>query len=94
MKLLDHRKIEKGTLRGFVSVLLDSGLTVHDVALHERGDSRWVSLPGRPMTDSDGRVIRDESGKTKYVPIVEITDRARRDAFGKAVWSLVEGLAS
>jgi len=37
-----------------------------DVAVHVAGSRAWVSLPGRPMLDGDGRVLGDGANKSRY----------------------------
>jgi hypothetical protein len=64
------------TLLGFADVLLgQTHLRIYDCAIHEKGGRRWVSLPGRPMIDREGVVMRDEHGKTKYARILEFDSR-------------------
>jgi hypothetical protein len=49
------------TLLGFADVLLtQTHLKIYDCAIHEKNGRRWVSLPGRPMVDREGVVLRDE----------------------------------
>jgi hypothetical protein len=48
-------------------------------------------LPGKPQIDGNGVARRDDRGKVAYVPVLEFTDRATRDAFGqKVIASLLE----
>jgi hypothetical protein len=82
----DFRQVRRNTLRGFVSVTVDElKLTVHDVALHEKGDARWASLPAKPQIKDGGLVKDAATGKIAYVPVLEFTDRTVRDAFSRAV---------
>lgn len=81
----------KNTLRGFASIMLvDVGLTILDVSLHEKNGSRWAALPSKPMIDRNGVALKDEAtGKIKYIPMLELADREHRDAFSKAVVAAV-----
>jgi hypothetical protein len=81
MVATDWRPVEKGTLRGFFSLRLPSGIRLRDCALHSQGDSRWIGLPGKPQIDAEGRHrIDPATGKKAYTPTVEIS-RERREAF-------------
>ena len=76
-----HRSIEiaewkphtKNTLRGFLSVTLPSGMVIHNLTLHEKGDARWVGLPAREWTDNQG--------EKQYAKLIEFTTRAIADRF-------------
>ena len=85
--ILDFKPLHRNTLQGFATIRINEmRLTIKDVAIHVKGDSRWAQLPSKPMIDRDGAVIRDrETGKIAYANIFEFTDRATRDAFSHAV---------
>jgi hypothetical protein len=75
----------RNTLRGFCSVeITELKLTIHDVAVHEKNESRWAQLPAKPQI-RDGELVRDDAGKIQYWPIMEFESRAVRDAFSAAV---------
>jgi len=76
----EFRPITQNTLVGFASIrVAELHLDIKDVALHQKGESRWAQLPAKPMIDKAGAVIRDAStGKIKYVNIFEFTDRANK----------------
>src|SRR5262249_58981578 len=60
----------KNTLIGFVDLMLPSiGLTISGCTVHEKGESRWIGLPGRPYT---------ENGVTKYANILDFPDKDAR----------------
>jgi hypothetical protein len=50
---------------------------------------RWVMLPGRPMIDRDGAVLRDDQGKTKYATILQFETREASDDFSRATIAAV-----
>jgi hypothetical protein len=77
----DWRPHPAGTLRGFFSLLLASGIRINDLALHERDGERWVSLPAKPQLDGEGRVRVDLGGKRQYQPVVEIPSSEVRARF-------------
>jgi hypothetical protein len=74
------------TLVGFVTVLLPQlHMRIHDVTVHEKNQSRWIGMPGKPWVGRDGVAKRGDDGKIIYAPTVEFTDRATRDAFSDRV---------
>jgi hypothetical protein len=75
----------RNTLRGFASITIhELKLTIHDIAIHEKNESRWAQLPAKPQV-RDGELIRDDIGKIQYLPVLEFTSRAVRDAFSERV---------
>jgi hypothetical protein len=76
------RKLNKGALRGFFDVELPSGLKLNSCTLLEKDGKRWIGLPSREYTKTDGTKA--------YQPIVEIPDREARDKFNGAVLPLAE----
>jgi len=88
---LSFKPFVRNTLRGFAKVRVNElSLVINDIMLHEKGDSRWASLPGKPQL-RDGKVVTDpNTGRAAYVSILEFEGREARDAFSEAVWSAVE----
>jgi hypothetical protein len=80
------------TLRGFVVLqLAPSGIVLHGCSYHEQGDRRWIGL--KPQIDAEGSVRSDpETGKTLYVPVVEIVGREARERFQTAALAAVDRL--
>ena len=77
---------ESGTLRGFFSASLPSGLELHELMLHHRDGSWWLSFPAKPLLGADGAALRDDSGKIRYSsPLVSFTNRQARDRFTEQV---------
>jgi hypothetical protein len=75
----------RNTLRGFASITIhELKLTIHDIAVHEKGESRWAQLPAKPQI-RDGELVRDDAGKIQYWPVLEFGSRAVRDAFSTRV---------
>src|SRR5262249_20971778 len=61
---------------GFLDIMLPAtGLKIIGCTFHEKGNSRWVSLPGRPY---------QENGESKCANILDIPDKEARTAFQKA----------
>jgi hypothetical protein len=78
------RPFARNTLLGFAEIeIKDIGLTVRDVALHQKGGSRWAQLPAKPQI-KDGAVVSID-GKAQYVCILEFGSREMRDEFSAAV---------
>ena len=88
----DWRPHSSGSLQGFFSLLLPSGLRINDCALHERDGERWVSLPGKPQIDGDCRVRVDLAGKRLYSPCVEIPSSEVRSKFRTAALEALDRL--
>jgi hypothetical protein len=79
------RPLVRNTLRGFASVTIaELKLTIRDIAVHEKGESRWAQLPAKPQI-RDGELVGDDAGKIQYWPIMEFTSPAVRDAFSARV---------
>jgi hypothetical protein len=49
-----------GTLQGFFVLTLPSGFVINDCTLHEKGERRWVWLPGKPQLE-DGKHRKDQT---------------------------------
>jgi len=73
---------EAGTVLGFFSIDLPSGLIIHDCKLMcgPKG-GRWVALPSIKRLDHDGNPRLDPHGKAMWSPIVEFVDRPTQDRF-------------
>lgn len=55
VEIVSFRPLVKNTLRGFLTIhLADIGLTIKDVCLHEKNSKRWLQLPSKPYTKTDG----------------------------------------
>jgi hypothetical protein len=50
----------RDTLVGLATVRINTiRLTIHDIEIHSRRESRWMQMPARPPLDRDGVAIRD-----------------------------------
>jgi len=85
----DWMPLERNTLRGFFPLQLRSGLVLNDCTLHEKGDRRWVGLPGKPQIDSDGRQRVDATGKKLWTPAVEVPGKEPQSRFQRAALAAV-----
>jgi hypothetical protein len=77
--------VPRNSLRGFARVRLPSGLVLHDVSIHVKGDSSWVAPSSKPMIARDGPVIKGPDGKIKYSPVVSFATKELRDKFSASV---------
>jgi DNA-binding cell septation regulator SpoVG len=82
IECINWRPFGKNTLRGFATLQLASGLIIVDCTLHQKDNSRWVSMPGKPWTDPQGQ--------TKYAQIVDFIDREPRERFSKAAVEAID----
>jgi hypothetical protein len=69
----------RNTLRGFFSAILPNGLVLHHLALHEKGETRWVVLPA--PTDK---------GPKLYAKFLDFRDRAAADNFRQSVLAALD----
>jgi hypothetical protein len=91
MRASGWRPHASGTLQGFFNLRLPSGLVLNDFTLHQKGERRWVGLPGKPQIDAEDRVRRDPTtGKRLYTPAVEIPAREVRDKFQEQALAAVD----
>lgn len=86
----DWKPLHRNTLRGFFTVHLPSGMTLHDVALHCTENTWWVSPASKPMLDKDGVALRDEAGKIRYSPIISFESKTARQRFNSIVISALQ----
>jgi hypothetical protein len=63
----------------------DMQLTIKDISLHVKGSRRRASLPAKPMVMKDGTIAKDDTGKAKFVSILEFASRDVSNAFNAAV---------
>jgi hypothetical protein len=91
----DFKPLVRNTLRGFATIrIAEMRMVIHDVAIHQKGDARWAQLPAKPQINKDGVALRDKTtGKINYSIVIELDDRATRDAFSAAVIAAVLKLA-
>jgi len=67
------KPFQKGAMRGSFSVRLPSGLIVHDIALFEKGASRWIAMPRQRYKSKDGQ--------ESFAAIIEFATSRAADAF-------------
>jgi hypothetical protein len=80
----DWRPLRKGSsLQGFVTLVLPSGLTLHDVTYHKREDgARWLGMPARSYTKADG--------ETAWTRIVDFNSKEAHARFQREAMAAVD----
>jgi DNA-binding cell septation regulator SpoVG len=79
VKVDSIKRIDRGSLRAFATVTIADKLTIHSIRIvQQAGQAAWVSLPQSEVKAADG-------GKSKFFPIVEISDAALKDQVINAV---------
>ena len=73
---------EKNSLRGFLSLILPSGLVLNDCTYHQKDAARWIGLPARQYTAADG--------KLSWSPVVEFASKEERSVFQTAALEAVD----
>jgi hypothetical protein len=82
------RAYRQNTLCGFAVIrVAEMRLTIRDVSIHEKGGARWAQMPAKPLLKNGAPVMKD--GKVQYAPILELDNKAVRDAFSCAVVAAV-----
>lgn len=55
IEIISFNSYRKNTLEGFLVVrLIESGLEIRDIALHQKNGNRWLQLPAKPYRKKDG----------------------------------------
>lgn len=89
--LLEWKPLNRNSLRGFATIRLGKALKISDVGVHCAAGKRWASMPSKVQVSGD-TVLKDERGKTKYIPLITWLDRESADKFSDAVIEAVEAM--
>ena len=88
------REMRKGSLCGFATVRVNVvGLVIHDIPVlaGNGGKTAWAGLPGKPIVGADGVAKHDATtGKLRYSPVLEWSDKHVADRFSAAVFEAIE----
>jgi hypothetical protein len=77
--------LQRNTMLGFAEItIVDLGMTLRDIVVHSKNGASWASPPARPQV-RDGTLMKDDSGKIVYAPIIEFGSREARDQFSNSV---------
>ena len=81
-KILRFTPHQTGSLRGFLSVELPSGMIVNDLKLMIGPAGKpWLAMPSQKQADRDGNPRLDANGKQTYTQFVEFANRSAADRF-------------
>jgi hypothetical protein len=73
VRISDWRPLDRNTLKGAFTVVLPSGLIIHDVMVHEKNGERWLSFPAKEWEDA--------RGNRQFARFIGFADRATSDRF-------------
>ena len=76
------KPLNRGGLRGFLTLTLASGLIIHNCQLIEAGGRAWVGLPSLRFSRLDGSIY--------YVPVLDFVTRRARRNFERSALEAVE----
>lgn len=82
LSIADWKAHRKNSLQGFLSLILPSGLVIHNCSLHQRDGARWIGLPAR-------QYVKDDGAKS-YAPLIEFTSKDARQRFQAAALEAVD----
>jgi hypothetical protein len=81
-KILRFTPHQTGSLRGFLSVEMPSGLIINDLKLMIGPTGKpWLAMPSQKQLDRDGNPRLDANGKQTYAQTVEFASRSAADRF-------------
>lgn len=87
--ILETRLIQKGALVASLKISIGK-LILHDVSILCANEKAWAAPPSKPQIGRDGVVVKDQNGKTRYVPVVEFADGEARARFSAGVVAAFE----
>lgn len=83
LKILKFKAMNRGSLRGFLSVESDKmRIQFNDLRLMETNGTEWIAFPANKY--------ENDEGKTRYSPYVKFTSRKVSKAFTKQVLEALE----
>jgi hypothetical protein len=88
-KLLDWRRWQKASLRGFAKVQFTSGLIFPEIGVYVAGARAWASPPSRVWVKDGAVVINEITGKPQYSPVVEFSTHGVRSSWSRQVLAAV-----
>jgi hypothetical protein len=84
LTISDWKPRQSGTLRGFCTAHLPSGMILHEVGIHTRNGSWWAAPASKPML-KDGDALRDDAGKIRYAAVVSFETTQIRNRLSRGV---------
>ena len=76
------KPLNKGSLRGFLTLSLPNGLIIHNCRFLEVGERSWVGLPALCFQAADGSI--------NYRPVLDYKTKSARRNFEQAALHAVE----
>jgi DNA-binding cell septation regulator SpoVG len=87
--MLRIRRNPAGTMLGFASAQLSSGMIINDLKIMRGPKSAlWAAMPSVKQLDRDGKPVL-VNGKPTWRDFIEFRDKATRDRFSTLVIDLV-----
>ena len=82
IKILSYQKLDKGFLKGSLSILVeDWGLEIYDMKIFEKDRTKWISFPSRQY---------EKDGQKCFAPYLKFPSKEQMAAFSHAVFKAVE----
>jgi hypothetical protein len=78
------RPVRAGSLFGFATVTLSSGLVVHDVAVYVSNGKRWAAPPAKPRLARDKRQVTLD-GKLQWDAVISFSSKGVRDSWSRQI---------
>ena len=82
LRISNWRPHNKNTLKAFFTAILPSGMVLHNLMLHEKGEARWIGFPAKEYTDP--------RGQRQFARFVEFNSRAAADWFRDQVLAALD----
>ena len=80
----EWKPLQRNTLKGFLTIVLPSGLRIKDCSLHEKNGERWVSFPAKPWTKRDGT--------SSFISFLDFTSAIAKARFQKLALAAIDEL--
>ena len=81
-KILRFTPHQAGSMLGFLSVEMPSGLIINDLKLMLGPTGKpWLAMPSQKRVDRDGNPVVGPNGKQTYTQTVEFASRSAADRF-------------
>lgn len=82
IEISEWKTYERNTLKGFFTATLPSGMVLHHLMLHKKGEARWISAPAREA--------KDENGNAQFLPFLTFTTPDTRNRFRDSILAALD----
>jgi DNA-binding cell septation regulator SpoVG len=80
-----------GTVLGYFSAELPSGLVIHGLRLMRGSAGKlWVAMPDSKRRANDDSLVLNEAGKPIYDKVIEFASGRAREKFGEAILAALQ----